>query len=49
MLTAGGRRTSQGARDAWGGAEGGRMTEPLYDSDFYQWTQTQAAALQAKD
>jgi Domain of unknown function DUF29 len=27
----------------------GRMTEPLYDTDFYQWTQTQAAALRAKD
>jgi hypothetical protein len=25
------------------------MTEPLYDTDFYQWTQTQAAALRAKD
>jgi hypothetical protein len=25
------------------------MTKPLYDSDFYQWTQTQAAALRAKD
>lgn len=25
------------------------MTEPLYDIDFYQWTQTQAAALRAKD
>ena len=24
------------------------MTEPLYDTDFYQWTQTQAAALRAK-
>jgi hypothetical protein len=25
------------------------MTEPLYASDFYQWTQTQAAALWGKD
>jgi Domain of unknown function DUF29 len=25
------------------------MTESLYDTDFYQWTQTQAAALRAKD
>jgi Domain of unknown function DUF29 len=25
------------------------MTEPLYDADFYQWTQTQASALRAKD
>jgi Domain of unknown function DUF29 len=25
------------------------MTEPFYDTDFYQWTQTQAAALRAKD
>jgi Domain of unknown function DUF29 len=49
MRTAGGRRTSQRARDAWGGAEGRRMAEPLYDIDFYQWTQTRAAALRAKD
>jgi hypothetical protein len=25
------------------------MTEPLYDTDFYLWTQTQTAALRAKD
>ena len=25
------------------------MTTPDYDTDFYAWTQTQAAALQAKD
>jgi hypothetical protein len=25
------------------------MTAPLYDIDFYHWTQTQAAALRAKD
>jgi hypothetical protein len=25
------------------------MTTPTYDTDFYQWTQTQAAALRAKD
>jgi hypothetical protein len=25
------------------------MSEPLYDTDFYQWSQTQAAALRAKD
>ena len=25
------------------------MTKPLYDTDFYQWTQTQAAALRAKE
>jgi Domain of unknown function DUF29 len=25
------------------------MTHPSYDTDFYAWTQTQAAALRAKD
>jgi Domain of unknown function DUF29 len=25
------------------------MTEPLYETDFYHWTQTQAAALRAKE
>jgi hypothetical protein len=25
------------------------MSKPLYDTDFYAWTQAQAAALQAKD
>jgi hypothetical protein len=25
------------------------MPLPLYDTDFYQWTQTQAAALRQKD
>jgi hypothetical protein len=25
------------------------MSEPLYDTDFYTWTQTQAAAVRAKD
>jgi len=25
------------------------MTTPTYDTDFYQWTQTQATALRAKD
>ena len=25
------------------------MTEPLYDTDFYRWTQMQATALRAKD
>jgi Domain of unknown function DUF29 len=25
------------------------MVKPLYDTDFYQWTQTQAAAIRARD
>jgi hypothetical protein len=25
------------------------MSDPLYDTDFYTWTQTQAAAVRAKD
>lgn len=25
------------------------MARPLYNTDFYQWTQTQAVALRAKD
>ena len=25
------------------------MTKPRYDTDFYQWTQAQAAHLRAKD
>ena len=25
------------------------MTDPSYDSDFYAWTQAQAAALRAKE
>jgi hypothetical protein len=29
--------------------EDGTMTESLYDTDFYAWTQTQASALRAKD
>jgi hypothetical protein len=35
------------ADPAAGPAEGGRMTTPDYDTDFYAWTQAQAAAIRA--